>query len=100
AQCLSNLKQTGLALANYHETFQTFPPGVVHSHVPRSGTEGNSFGPSFWALLLPNLDMQALYDHLNFEGRSPGYVNESAGSSGRYNRDFVLEAKEMGFMRC
>lgn len=100
SQCLNNLKQVGLAMHNYHETFQTFPPGCIHSHMPRSGTDGFSFGPSFWGLLLPYLDQQALFDKLNFEGRSPGYINEAAGSSGAANRPHVLEAGEIGVMRC
>src|SRR5688572_23848835 len=56
SQCQNNLKQFGLALHNYQDAFRVFPPGVVHSHVPRPNGNPTSFGPSFNGMLLPYLD--------------------------------------------
>jgi prepilin-type N-terminal cleavage/methylation domain-containing protein/prepilin-type processing-associated H-X9-DG protein len=51
SQCKSNLKQIGIALANYHDIHRSFPPG-----------HGNS---GWGAHLLPQLDQASLFDQLN-----------------------------------
>jgi len=39
SQCKNNLKQIGIAMHNYHDTFKLFPPGIIHS--------GNAAGTGF-----------------------------------------------------
>lgn len=91
-QCKNNLKQLGLGLHNYLDTHSTFPPGGVHSQVPRNGGSGHSFGPSFYGLLLPYLDLAPMYNAMQWEGESPGYIREGAGSAGDANQAVVNEA--------
>lgn len=55
-QCQNQLKQWGLALQNYHESFQTLPMGKT---ALRHWT--------YRAMLLPQLDQDALYRLVNFE---------------------------------
>ena len=62
--CKNNLKQIGLAMHNYHETFGMFPPGYVEEILNTNGGHvADNEGHWAWnALLLPYLDQQALYD--------------------------------------
>lgn len=54
-QCKNNLKQLGLALHNYHDTHNIFPPG------------GNYPGyASFFVALLPGLDQAPAFNKFNF----------------------------------
>ncbi len=99
-QCKNNLKQLGLAMHNYHDVYNTFPPGAVHSAVPRGGSGNTSFGPSFYCMLLPYVEQANLYQSLILVGRSPGYINEATPSAGATNHAVVTQAGPMAFMRC
>ena len=61
SQCKNNLKQIGLALHNYHESFGVLPPGRIVN--PVNG-QGHCF--SAYAHLLPHLDQGPLYNQINF----------------------------------
>lgn len=65
-QCKNNLKQLGLAMHNYHDTFNLFPPGNVASRV-------GGWGPSWWIFILPYLDQAPVYSSLTFDGVHPGW---------------------------
>jgi len=100
-QCTNNLKQLLIGLHNYHDQFNAFPPGSVNSTVPRNGgSSGNSFGPSFYGMMLPFFEQAALYDSMTWVGESPGYIAEGSGSAGDANRPFVQEAGAISVMRC
>src|SRR3954454_25192238 len=66
-QCKNNLKQIGLALHNYHDTCNSFPPGWINtwaSNPPRSNFPGNSWG---WnAMILPMMDQGNVYNQINW----------------------------------
>jgi prepilin-type N-terminal cleavage/methylation domain-containing protein/prepilin-type processing-associated H-X9-DG protein len=58
-KCANNIKQIGLALHNYHDTHNCFPPGEL--------TNGTASANDQWvwsALLLPYIEQTALYDQL------------------------------------
>ena len=65
-QCVNNLKQIGIALHNYHETSQCFPPGWIGVTSGQQDTHGlNGWG---WASkLLHRMDQQSLYHQINFK---------------------------------
>jgi prepilin-type N-terminal cleavage/methylation domain-containing protein len=61
-QCKNNLKQIGLALHNYHDTYDTFPFGN------RGMTDWNMKNSTNWrSMILPYLDQAPVYNQLNFE---------------------------------
>ncbi len=57
--CKNNLKQIGLGLHNYHESFNVFPPGYVDSSA--AAGQGDY---SWMAMLLPQVDQAPLYNQL------------------------------------
>ena len=63
SQCRNNLKQFGIALHDYHEIYQTLPPGYVSLF----DAAGNDTGPGWgWgARLLPQLEQSSLIEQLN-----------------------------------
>ncbi|NLS95854.1 MAG: DUF1559 domain-containing protein [Planctomycetaceae bacterium] len=58
SQCTNNLKQLGLALHNYHDTYKKFPPRKQESHV------GYSNRHSGFISLLPFFEQGAMYDRI------------------------------------
>jgi prepilin-type N-terminal cleavage/methylation domain-containing protein/prepilin-type processing-associated H-X9-DG protein len=61
SQCTSHLKQIGLALQNYHGTHGLFP--INYGRGPYNGT---NTGASWLALILPQLDQDALHRRIQF----------------------------------
>ncbi|MFN0198814.1 MAG: DUF1559 domain-containing protein [Planctomycetaceae bacterium] len=66
AQCKNHLKQIGVALHNYHDAHNTFPPGYVRPH-----------GTSWHYHLLPYLEQAAVYNLVSFEN----YAGTTASAS-------------------
>ncbi|TWT39246.1 DUF1559 domain-containing protein [Blastopirellula retiformator] len=68
--CSNNLKQIGLALHNYHDTFQSLPPGGYWAHdTPWSTPTPPSPNPergSTHVRLLPFIEQSAIYEKINF----------------------------------
>src|SRR3954464_1294259 len=63
-QCVNNLKQLGLALANYEGTHQTFPPGYISNADASNVDTGPGWG---WAaMLLPQMEQSPIYSAINF----------------------------------
>lgn len=58
--CKNNLKQIGLALHNYLDVYNCFPPAVVHD-------EHGQPAHSWRVLILPFMEEQALYDLYSFD---------------------------------
>jgi prepilin-type processing-associated H-X9-DG protein len=60
SQCTNNLKQLALAMHNYHDAYQTFPPAYI-------ADEDGKPMHSWRVLLLPYLEQQGLYERYEFD---------------------------------
>src|SRR6202161_2213011 len=62
-KCSNNLKQIGLALHNYPDSSNFFPPGYVDGNTNPNSTPDNDVGPGWcWsAFLLPYVEQGNVY---------------------------------------
>jgi prepilin-type processing-associated H-X9-DG protein len=70
SQCLNNIKQVGLALHNYHDTFKSFPPsGILEgSHgVPRQGPYNYPYHYTWLFMVLPFMEELPLYENTDLK---------------------------------
>lgn len=77
--CGNNLKQLGLALHNYHDSFKTFPPGAASG-----GIRNGDWGFSWFPHILPFIEQSTMHDQLFIDGRHPGWADRGQ-SAGRVN---------------
>jgi len=63
--CENNLKQIGLALHNYHDDYQAFPPGYRASGPYSDGATDTAPGWGWSSFILPYLEQGGLYGELN-----------------------------------
>lgn len=83
-QSLSNLRQMGLALHNYHDVSRSLPPGFRSTATGTTGVGTNEVvtetGPgwSFFALLLPFLEESSLHSTIRFDRPITDELNKAA----------------------
>jgi prepilin-type N-terminal cleavage/methylation domain-containing protein len=68
--CLNHLKQLGLALQNYHSTFNTFPPSISHNPGDAGlSSHPNGYSGKGWVVsILPQMEEEATFDTFRNQG--------------------------------
>lgn len=89
-QCKNNLKQMGLAMHNYHDTYNGFPNGNIAS------TTG--WGMSWYMRILPYVDQAPVFNKLNFSGAQPGWAWNGDPAGG--NNGSVISGVKFSFTVC
>ena len=85
SQCLNHMKQTALALHNYHDVHKRFPPMAVPVGAGTAyNTVGGDFRHSLWSatwvtMILPQMEQSALYD--NYDMTLPSAVQPAITGS-------------------
>jgi prepilin-type N-terminal cleavage/methylation domain-containing protein/prepilin-type processing-associated H-X9-DG protein len=74
-KCASNLKNIGLALHNFHDTYGRFPPGGIVGAFPPWGTKPGHFH-SWVAFILAHIEQEALYRQYHWEANDSSPVNQ------------------------
>lgn len=87
--CKNNLKQLGLALHNYHDTYTLFPVGAMRLQ---------GWGISWYVGILPFMDNSPVYNRLTFVGDHPGWVDNGV-AAGNLNGQ-VINGLNIPWMTC
>ncbi len=86
-ECKNKLKQIGLAIHNYHDTHQLFPPSG--GRVTINGT----WPHTHWVSLLPYVDKAPMYSNWNFDARDEGWVCNGVNLA-------LVQGKSQGWVLC
>jgi len=75
AQCTNNLKQIGIGLHNYHDSFKVFPPNII-----RGGNQDTdpSQGTVWSGFILPYIEQKPLWDRITGHGFYINWADDGA----------------------
>lgn len=81
SQCKNNLKQIGIALHNYHDTFGRFPPAAVGTNTTVGFNDNDvrhaGWGATWVIQILPYIDQAPLYNNYTPELPARDNANQS-----------------------
>jgi len=84
--CSNNMKQVGLAMHNYHDTYKSFPYG--EGAAPTRAGASAFHGPNWRVGILPFIEQSTMYDQLDFnvtfDACNPGFAGTTNAILGGY----------------
>jgi len=71
-ECSNNLKQMGIGLHSYNDTYKRFPPGGVNDAPPwgTAAPNGSEWGTNWHIYILPFIEQSNIYNTMRFSGGS------------------------------
>jgi prepilin-type N-terminal cleavage/methylation domain-containing protein len=91
--CTNNLKQIGIALHNYHDTYKTFPPASV-----LYGDNNNNKESWGWhVFILPYIEQQPLFDELTVNNRTLQSVLQNGVNGSMADAERLLQTAIDGY---
>jgi prepilin-type N-terminal cleavage/methylation domain-containing protein/prepilin-type processing-associated H-X9-DG protein len=101
SQCRNNLKQIGLAMHNYHDVANMFPPGMIYGggHTG-SGLQEFNLNHTAWTMILPYLDQAPLYNLFQPEVASSWYSRNELPVLGDPNVNVPVTSTMLSVLLC
>lgn len=88
-QCNNNLKNIGLGLQNYHDTYKTFPMGAMHTGMRPNASQGITgspcLGPSWQYGILPFMEQRNIYDKIANTIRAGGPLSTATAGANTFS---------------
>ena len=80
--CKNNLKQIGVALHNYHDTYNMFPPGAIPALRPnRRNYIGNEEHYNWLTFILPQMEQNNAFETIGVSTRTLANVGRALGNN-------------------
>jgi prepilin-type N-terminal cleavage/methylation domain-containing protein/prepilin-type processing-associated H-X9-DG protein len=90
AQCTNNLKQLGLALANYESANGSYPPGAIQDATNPVNCSFTGFNFTLFALSLGYMEGTPIYNAINFSVPAGGHTFLGSIDAGAINRTAMI----------
>src|SRR5262245_58935433 len=100
SQCRHNLKQIGLGIHNYHDTYNFFPKGNMNWRWAtlgyNNGTLNGNFSPQ--TSILPFMEYSSLYNTINFSFNPWANIGAPGGSGGSITNATSITARVESYL--